>query len=163
MIKDIQKFMRIGEQQVEVLDFEQLGLYIGLQLEEMAEKLEVLGLQFLADTLHEFSVDFKAGRWNTHLVKLREEDLVKLLDADLDLAWVSIGAASSLGVDVHGAFIEVAQSNMSKASVCDVCCGYGAECISCAGEGLKMKKDGNGKIVKGHGYYKPNLEKFFIK
>ena len=107
----------------------------------MAEKLEAI---FYWDSSIVMDIKaksgmFKAGEYD-HLVV--DADREALLDADVDLAWVTIGSMLSQGADVTGAMNEVVRSNMSKMV-----------------DG-KMVKDGNGKVIKGPDFSPPNLAPF---
>ena len=74
---------------------------------------------------------------------LQADNVKEQVDACLDLIWVLTGYMLSIGVDVIGAWDEVAASNRSK--------------IMPDG---KCLKDENGKIIKPEGYFKPNLKQF---
>lgn len=138
----------------------QTALYIGLQLEEMAEKLEaVLGICSQANDLHELSGYFKSGEYDDCI---EVADRAAMLDADIDLAWVTIGSALSQGADVEGAAGEVARANLSKLVACH-CTNRGyvePACNSCNGLGLVAIKDSNGKVVKPSSFVPPNIEPF---
>jgi hypothetical protein len=146
---------------VEEFNPRQLALYLGLQLEELAEKLEVLKFTHIITSLRIFSNDLKSGIWDYRFEDMSLKERAEILDADIDLAWVSLGAASSLNVDVASAIEEVSDSNMSKTVACPACFGIGFDCISCDGEGRVMEKDKNGKVKKGPHYFPPMLEGVF--
>lgn len=142
-VADVKKFMEAAGQTTEGFNVRQTALYIGLQLEEMAEKLEAVGALVAADFLNETSLKFKLGRYDDGI---RYADSQELLDADIDLAWVTVGAALSSGADVLGAMQEVARSNLSK-----------------IGEDGSVQKDGNGKVMKPLYYFPPDLSPFVAK
>ena len=133
----------------------QVALYIGLQLEELAEKLSVLDffstdrplggtcIIFLVDAVDEFSKDFKSGVYDELIKRCldRKEIREQLLDADLDLAWVSIGASLAMGADVRRGFEKVNDSNQAKI---DPATG-------------KVLKEENGKVIKPEGWTPPDL------
>lgn len=73
--------------------------------------------------------------------KIAQADKVELLDSAIDTAWCAIGLAQMLG-NAQGAFAEVVASNYSKF------------------EGGVCQLDNTGKVVKGPGYFKPDLAKF---
>ena len=140
-VADVRKFAEAAGCTTDEFNVRQTALYIGLQLEEMAEKLTAI-FPFGSETaqqLDNLSGDFKSGRFN-HLVL--DANRQALLDADVDLAWVTIGSMLSQGADVTGAMNEVMRSNMSKMV-----------------EG-RMVKDANGKVVKPDTYSPPNLAPF---
>ena len=140
-VADVRKFAEAAGHTTDEFNVRQTALYIGLQLEEMAEKLEaVLGWESsLAAGLQQQSGLFKEGH-RDHLIAQADREAV--LDADVDLAWVTIGSMLSQGADVTGAMNEVVRSNMSKMV-----------------DG-KMVKDGNGKVIKGPDFSPPNLAPF---
>lgn len=136
-----------------------VALYIGLQCEELAEKLEVLNsfwvepnagrelfLPHVFHMLKDLSTCFKRGTLDARVEACldRPELRVGFLDADLDLAWVSIGAALAMGANVEGGFAEVNRSNQAKIN-------------PATGQ---MLKDENGKVMKPEGWKPPDLTPF---
>lgn len=140
---DVQKFMTIaGQLDSDGFNARQTALYIGLQLEEMAEKLEACGFNSASPAvslLHNASADFKRGLFDAMVQRADKE---ALLDADIDLAWVTIGSALSQGANVEGAAAEVSRANLAKFP-----------------EGVAVRDD-NGKVVKPEGWTGPNLSAF---
>ena len=162
----------------------QTALYIGLQTEEMCEKVDaliegislepdadvsgVMRLMHLRDILHDVSQGMKVGEFDK-AVELA--DRAAMLDADIDLAWVTIGSALSQGADVEGAAGEVARANLAKLVECS--CGNGkhhfsderglVDCGVCNGLGLVAIKDANGKVKKPGGWTSPNIAPFVCK
>lgn len=146
----VQQFMTIGGQTTKGFNAKQACLYMGLQLEEIAEKLKLIAqaepdasfrvqLNELVNHIEVFAVRFKGGN---HLAAVTFADRANTLDGDLDLAWVSLGSAFSLSTDAFGAFGEVGRANLSKYP---------------NGEVLR---DANGKIQKPVGWTGPNLLPF---
>lgn len=132
-------------------DARKVALYIGLQLEEMAEKIQSIpnqdGLGNLRIALEYHSRRFKNGEFDASVAAMQHADRVNALDADIDLAVVALGGAHALGADVNAACNEVMRSNMSKFPLDE--------------NGLRtVLKDENGKIMKPDGYFKPSLEMF---
>ena len=121
----------------------QSALYVGLQCEELAEKLKVLGLTVQAYQLDEIGGKFKAGKFDHHFHAVHCKEM---LDADMDLIVVSVGAAMSQGANVEGAMAEVLRSNDSKRDS--------------AG---RLNKDDNGKIIKDPGYSPADLEPYLLQ
>ena len=140
MIKDVERFMAGVDQKVGTPDTRQLALYIGLQLEEMAEKMvAIFGTDFeFAKQLESYGNAFKCGQFDAALLGAY---LVPMLDADLDLIWVSIGAAISTGANVQLGWDLVKENNMAKI---DPVTG-------------KARRDANGKVVKPVGHKPPDL------
>lgn len=154
----------------------QTALYTGLQCEELSEKMDAMGLHSYAIILHNIGMEFKEGKIDESCIELA--DRAAMLDADVDLAWVTIGSALSQGADVAGACSEVARANMSKLVMCNDCCGDKtinrfdhetgleypiSECDACNGLGLVAIKDDNGKVKKPDSFVPPNIEPFVCK
>lgn len=124
------------------LNVRQSAAYVGMQCEELAEKLLVLGRVEISGILDQLGMQFKRGQ-HDYFVQLALEDKElrkELLDADLDLIVVSTGAGMSQGADVQAALEEVIRSNDSKRT-----------------DG-KILKDANGKIIKPAHYSPADLE-----
>lgn len=141
---DVETFMTIAGQldNKRKFDARQVALYIGLQLEELEEKLEACGFSPaspIVNMLHDTSASFKAGMFDNMVVNANREEL---LDADIDLAWVTIGSALSQGADVQGAAEEVSRANLAKFP-----------------NGIAIR-DENGKVVKPAGWTGPDLKSF---
>ncbi len=98
------------------------------------EKTNNLRINLLAEELEELKEALKQG------------DLVETLDALIDLQYVLDGAFLSFGLQhvKEAAFDEVHRSNMSK--------------LGKDGKPIRRKEDG--KILKGPGYFKPDMAKF---
>lgn len=97
-------------------DVRQTAFYIGMQLEELSEKLAALGLGGdQAYTAHLAAV-FKRGDFDGLVQTALADPAVakELLDADVDLIWVSIGAGRAQGADVDGAYAAVNTANYDK-------------------------------------------------
>lgn len=151
--ESVYTFMRIGGQSVAKFDAAQAGLYLGLQFEELSEKIEALrtgAVTGLADKellnlstfLATWAKKFKQGEHRGDLLRCNH---VELIDADFDLAWVSVGALVSESIAPFSAIETGSQSNLAKFP--------GGVCT----------KDGNGKIQKPPGWLKPNFEPFVDK
>lgn len=141
---DVETFMKIAGQldSDRAFNTRQIALYIGLQLEELGEKLEACGFSPaspVVNMLHDTSASFKAGMFDNMVMKANREEL---LDADIDLAWVTIGSALSQGADVQGAAEEVSRANLAKFP-----------------NGIAIR-DENGKVVKPAGWTGPNIKSF---
>ncbi len=80
---------------------------------------------------------------------LANDDPVETLDALIDLQYVLDGAFLSFGMQAlkEIAFDEVHRSNMSK---------LGAD-------GKPIRREGDGKVLKGPNYFAPDLSKFIKK
>lgn len=98
------------------------------------EKTNALRINLIAEELEELQDALKAG------------DVVEVLDALTDLQYVLDGAYLSFGLhDVKEvAFDEVHRSNMSKLDE----------------DGKPIRRESDGKVMKGPNYWKPDLLKF---
>lgn len=149
-IKNVADFMAIGGQEINKYSPEQVVLYARLIEEELSE----------LDEAHA----------NT--------DVVGEFDAYLDVLYVTIGwAISRWGVQaVLEGWEEVQNSNMSKYLPCSTCGGAESvlhstkarhlhtvhECPDCV-QGLKALRREDGKVLKGSGYFKPDLKSILEK
>lgn len=166
-IADVRRFTEAVGCTTDRFNVRQTALYIGLQLEEMAEKLEAVGFhrESIALTiLKRLSGDFKEGAFDDGVL---DGDRAAMLDADIDLAWVTVGAALSSGADVLGAMREVARANLDKLVECDEQhLGIDrplADCPKCAGRLAYAVKDANGKVTKPDGWRAPDIAPFVCK
>jgi predicted HAD superfamily Cof-like phosphohydrolase len=71
---------------------------------------------------------------------LSKNDVVEVADALTDILYVVYGAGLSFGIDLDACFLEVHESNMSK-----------------LGEDGKAIYREDGKVMKGPGYFEPQL------
>ena len=70
-----------------------------------------------------------------------DRDMIQIADALTDLLYVVYGAGHAFGIDLDECFQEVHSSNMSK-----------------LGENGKPIHREDGKVMKGPGYFEPDLE-----
>jgi predicted HAD superfamily Cof-like phosphohydrolase len=98
------------------------------------EKTNTLRINLLAEELDELKE------------ALDEGNIVEVLDALIDLQYVLDGAFLSFGLHhmKEAAFNEVHRSNMSKLDA----------------EGKPIRRESDGKILKGPNYFEPNLSQF---
>jgi len=95
----------------------QAAFYTGMQMEELAEKLQaVFGKDSqMARLMHEHANLLKSGKYDEQFgAALGLGKAGDMLDADIDLLWVSLGGAKALGSNVHGAWSAVALANEAK-------------------------------------------------
>ena len=167
-VNAVRIFTEAVGQTTQKFNVQQTALYTGLQLEEMAEKLEAIlgGDSPIVQDLNELSSSFKKGFCDEFILNADRE---AMLDADIDLAWVAIGSAFSQGADVNGACAEVAVANLRKRRDCPACGGTGwrfednlhdDECEMCSGRGVVAERDENGKVKKPEGWTPPDLKPF---
>ncbi len=74
---------------------------------------------------------------------LEKRDIKEVADALTDILYVTYGAGHAFGINLDKCFKEVQDSNMSKLG----------------SDGKPIYND-KGKVMKGPGYFKPNLKKF---
>ena len=73
---------------------------------------------------------------------VKNNDIVEVADALIDILYVTYGAGHSFGVDLDKCFDEVQRSNMSKLGV----------------DGKPIYNE-SGKVMKGPDYFAPDLKK----
>lgn len=123
---------------------------LGVVFEEVAELLEVfMSKDENTDLQNEFTEAYTAiSRLSNRLYKvdklpdLNHEERVQVLDALADITVTTTGSAYMLGMQMDKALSEVNRSNFSK---------Y---------ENGKPVFNEHGKMIKGKGYTKPNLEEY---
>jgi len=96
-----------------------------------SEKINNLRYELIREELDEFKE------------ALKNKDILEVADALTDILYVTYGAGHAFGIDLDKCFEEVQQSNMSKLD-----------------EKGKPIYNGNGKVMKGPNYFKPDLIKF---
>lgn len=146
----VHRFMTIAGQTTSRFNAPQASLYLGLQFEELAEKIETITkgtitklawdeLLNLSTFLKVWAKRFKQGEHQGDLMRAPRHLLV---DDDFDIAFVSVGALFSTASDAVGAIMEGNRSNLDKFP-----------------NGV-VNKDANGKVVKPAGWTPPNFEHF---
>lgn len=149
----VKTFMVAGGQTVDAFDAEQIGLYIGMMFEELAEVIRAVYpgcvdtynrtvLRVLANNLEVAAGAFKRQQFRGDIVRSDRENLLKEV---LDSAWVSVAAAYSVSNDTEAACQELARSNLSKIGP----------------NGEVVRDPGTGKILKPE-YYSPAQMDMFI-
>jgi len=113
---------------------EKFGLAVGHgPIPFLHEDLDNEELYTLRDRLHK-------EEWKELQDAWEDENLVEYADALCDLIYVLCGTAVSFGIDLDKCFREVHLSNMSKLD-----------------EDGTVHKDEYGKVIKGDGFFQPNL------
>lgn len=145
LVASVEAFMHAAGDLKSVPSVRVTALYIGLQCEELAEKLAAIGEGDFAARLQSIGMSFKNGSSDVKVAfaMFDPKRATEMLDADFDLAWVSIASAFAMGADVLGACTEGAASNHSKIRP----------------DGT-VGRDGNGKIVKPDYFVKPDFRPF---
>lgn len=147
--ESVSDFMKKGGQTTDRFNATQACLYTGLQLEELAEKIAAIvegtvtqpqreHMQLLRITLESFAKEFKQGM---HHGAVLRADHAELIDADFDLAWVSVAGVFSTSTDAFGAIAHGTFTNMDK---------FRNGCV----------KDANGKIQKPADWAPPDFERY---
>lgn len=126
------------EQAVPVVTDRSKSVQLGCHFEEVSEMMEALADGYESEVLNSIAEDYKRG----DLFDESAIDRKELLDALCDQIVTAIGVAHMFGFDIQGALAEVSASNTSKFV-----------------DG-KPIFNAQGKIQKGPGYFKPNLEPF---
>ena len=150
LVDAVHGFMQLGGQTTGKMNAEQACLYTGLQLEELAEKIEAISkgcltegesrsLRYLARTLNDYASEFKKGIHTGDILRANHADLI---DADFDLAWVSIGALISVSPEPERAIAHGTFTNLDKFR--------DGKCV----------KDANGKIQKPADWQAPDFSAY---
>ncbi len=143
-------FMSTAGQTICKLNVRQACLYTGLQIEELAEKIDAIvegtitpsqraHLEALSIMLHKYAKEFRDGMHEGDILRSNYADLI---DADFDLAWVSLGALVSTSPDPVGAVAHGTFTNLDKFV-----------------NGVALK-DGNGKVMKRPGWQQPDFSAY---
>jgi predicted HAD superfamily Cof-like phosphohydrolase len=121
-------------------------------IEQVQEFHETYGLPVEAEqtTGNDQTKELRINLLQEELDELKEalenDDLVETLDALIDLQYVLDGAFLSFGLQnvKNVAFNEVHRSNMSKLGE----------------DGKPIRREGDGKVMKGPNYFKPDMTQF---
>lgn len=137
-----QWFVKAGQMpDVPTPDSRQAAFYIGMQLEELTEKLALVfpGGSTLVWAMSNAAISFKRGDYDDEAWNALRENPRAMLDADLDQMWVTIGAARAQGANTSLGYALVNHANYAKGT-----------------DGV-FKKDENGKIIKPIGWKEADL------
>ena len=140
IIQTVMKWNLDAKNTAHYFNVRQTALYTGLQCEEMAEKLQAIGLHGAAADLDRLGKELKQGLWDK---SVESGNPVKMIDADADIMVVTVGSAMSQGANFHGAMAAVLLANEKKRHA----------------DG-KLYKDANGKIIKPAGWKEPDLSEY---
>lgn len=127
-------------------DVRQSAFYTGMQAEELAEKLAaILPGHPVVNDLEALGLCLKDGTYDDAVrAALRTPAVAELmLDGDMDLIWVSIGAAYAGGADCAGAYAAVLDANWAKFP-----------------GGVVNRDPATGKVLKPEGWKAPDLTEF---
>jgi predicted HAD superfamily Cof-like phosphohydrolase len=148
LMRAVARFMTIAGQSTKGFNARQSCLYTGLQLEEMAEKIEEImkgtitasqreHFFALHDLLVKFADEFKKG---LHEGAVLRADHAQLIDADFDLAWVSVASLFSESTNADGAVAHGTFTNLDKFR-----------------DGVVLKDPATGKVKKPADWQAPNF------
>lgn len=150
LLHAVRMFMCFAKQSVGHFNAKQATFYTGMQLEELSEKLEAVATGAITPEakrkyteaiamLDTLAGEFKSG---LHQGDVMRADRKLMLDADIDVAWVSVAAVFSTTSDTTGAFACVGKANHDKFP-----------------NGVAILDD-NGKVVKPAGWKPADLSPF---
>lgn len=153
LVAAVREFMRIGGQTIRGYNARQACLYTGLQFEELAEKVQVIAdgcitpdsrdhMRELHAVLKQAANEFKAGLHQGDILRCTHKDLI---DADFDIAWVSIGALFSESIHPESAIAHGTFTNHDKF------------------RGGVAQRDEQGKIQKPADWQRPDFEPYTDK
>ena len=143
-------FVKAGQMPATPLpDVRQSAFYLGMQVEELTEKLLASGVlaqmtSSLEGLLNELGTFLKDGRLDDAVSgAFADGQADAMLDADMDILWVTIGAATAQGADPVGAYAAVGDANWAKFP-----------------GGVVTRHPATGKVVKPEGWRPPVLTDF---
>lgn len=150
IVDAVYNFMQTAGQYTARFAPDQACLYTGLQLEELAEQLQVIAggcltpstrdnLTDLTQRMQAVGMEFKQGLHRGDIMRANHADLI---DGQFDSAWVAIAALFSTSIAPYGALAHGAYTNLSKFP------------------SGKVIKDANGKVQKPPGWQQPDFEPF---
>ena len=98
---------------------------------------------FSSDKINKLRIDLIKEELDELQEAMKNNDLLEVADALIDILYVTYGAGHAFGIDLDKCFDEVQNSNMSK-----------------LGENGEPIYNESGKVMKGPNYFKPDLTKF---
>lgn len=135
-------FKAAGQFDGNTMSVRQVAFYTGMQIEELAEKMAI----FMGKTnefvqhMDRLADAYKTGDYDTAVELAMRSDAEGVLDADIDLIWVSIGAGGAAGADVANAYRAVGRANWAKFP-----------------DGQVTRHAGTGKVIKPEGWQPADL------
>ena len=122
-------------------NFSKVGIFMKTFGQEVKNKPS-----FSTDKINKLRLDLIKEELSELTDAMNNKDLLEVADALTDILYVTYGAGHAFGIDLDKCFDEVQRSNMSKLSK----------------DGKPIYNE-NGKVMKGPGYFKPDLSKFITK
>lgn len=133
-VNNVEQFTLLLQNRKENIYQEMKELFLDLNHYDLVESVKNL-------TLIEFLLGFE-----TYYISIQQELLRDIGDALCDLLVVVYGGGHTYGLDLDAGFEEVHRSNMSKLGE----------------DGKPIKRENDGKVLKGPNYFPPNLIKVFF-
>ena len=121
-------------------NFDKVGIFMKTFGQEVKKEPS-----FSSQKINQLRVNLIKEELNELEVAMNSKDLIEVADALTDILYVTYGAGHAFGINLDKCFEEVQNSNMSK-----------------LGENGKPIYNEFGKVMKGPGYFKPNLKKFIV-
>lgn len=118
-------------------NFESVGVFMHTFNQEVKKEAE-----FPSEEICKLRVDLIAEELDELREAIRDKDIVEVADALTDLLYVVYGAGHAFGIDLDACFNEVHRSNMSKLG----------------SDGKPIYRE-DGKVLKGPGFFEPDLSK----
>ena len=100
---------------------------------------------FSTDKINKLRYDLIKEELDELKIAMDNKDFLEVADALTDILYVTYGAGHAFGIDLDKCFQEVQNSNMSKLN-----------------KNGKPIYNEDGKVMKGPGYFKPDLKKILI-
>ena len=97
---------------------------------------------FSTDKINKLRYDLIKEELDELKIAMDNKDFLEVADALTDILYVTYGAGHAFGIDLDKCFQEVQKSNMSKLN-----------------KNGKPIYNEDGKVMKGPGYFKPDLKK----
>ena len=119
-------------------NFEKVGTFMKTFGQEVKLKPS-----FSTDQINKLRIDLIKEELEELTEAMKNKDLLEVADALTDILYVTYGAGHAFGIDLDKCFDEVQNSNMSKLDT----------------NGKPIYNE-SGKVMKGPGYFKPDLAKF---
>ena len=117
-------------------NFEKVGTFMKTFGQEVKKSSS-----FSNDKINELRVSLIKEELDELIEAINKKDLVEVADALTDILYVTYGAGHAFGINLDECFQEVHASNMSK-----------------LGENGRPIHREDGKVMKGPGYFEPDLE-----
>ena len=119
-------------------NFEKVGIFMKTFGQDVKQSSS-----FSTDKINKLRVSLIKEELDELIEAMNKKDLVEVADALTDILYVTYGAGHAFGINLDDCFEEVQSSNMSKLDK----------------DGRPIYND-KGKVMKGPGYFKPDLSKF---